>query len=624
MSSTYSSSLRVELIGSGDQAGAWGATTDNSFAYVFDTAIAGYQAVPITSTSQALTYVNGATATANLNQAVYAMLKFTGASAATSVYIPPASKQYIVYNNSGYAITIYNSTVIGNTTAAGTGITVANGDKTLIWSDGTNVLDVKSSGITGTLPIANGGTGQTTAVAGFNALSTSAVYIDGSSNVGIGTTSPTTKFTVQTAALTDAVRWTDNVNSTGILSTASGLSTMWSTTALGFGTGAVNYTERMRIDSSGNVGIGLTPNAWSGSVVLQMTGPSLWGSSGLSHLSTNTYFDGTNYKYIATNFVTDYYQLSGTHVWRYAASGTAGTNVSSFNEAMRIDSSGNVGIGTTSPSSYGKLVSLGTDNANLFAAVGATNMLRVQGYNSTYVGTVLEAVNLAQSANTPMFINASQTQFGISGTEAMRIDTSGNLTIGGTTSVSKLTVYGTSAYSGYSSAIGAWASANYNSASSGQLLGVLSQFTGYAPNDAISQFYYGLDTGGLRFAVKGNGGISNYSANNTNLSDRREKTNFAPAGNYLAKICAIPVQTFNYIDQNFEEDDGLTLGVVAQDVQAVAPELVIESNWGTIEEPRMRLSIYQTDLQYALMKCIQEQQSLIQSLTTRITALETK
>ena len=71
-----------------------------------------------------------------------------------------------------------------------------------------------------------------------------------------------------------------------------------------------------------------------------------------------------------------------------------------------------------------------------------------------------------------------------------------------------------------------------------------------------------------------------------------------------------------------EEDGGLTLGVVAQDVQAVAPEMVTESNWGTEEDPKMRLSIYQTDLQYALMKCIQEQQALITALTTRITALE--
>jgi hypothetical protein len=170
MSSTYSSSLRIELIGSGDQAGAWGATTDSNFAYIFDTAIAGYQAVPITSTSQALTYVNGPSSTANLNQAVYAMLKFTGASAATSVYIPPASKQYIVWNNTSYAITIYNSTVIGNTTAAGTGITLAAADKIIVWSDGTNVYDVKAQGLTGTLAIANGGTGQTTQQAAINAL----------------------------------------------------------------------------------------------------------------------------------------------------------------------------------------------------------------------------------------------------------------------------------------------------------------------------------------------------------------------------------------------------------------------------------------------------------------------
>ena len=170
MSSTYSSSLRIELIGSGDQAGAWGATTDSNLAYIMDTAIAGYQAVAISSTSQALTYVNGPSSSASLNQSVYAMLKFTGASAATSVYIPPASKQYIVWNNTSYAITVYNSTVIGNTTAAGTGITLAAADKIIIWSDGTNVYDVKAQGLTGTLAIANGGTGQTTAQAAINAL----------------------------------------------------------------------------------------------------------------------------------------------------------------------------------------------------------------------------------------------------------------------------------------------------------------------------------------------------------------------------------------------------------------------------------------------------------------------
>ena len=165
MSSSYSSSLRIELIGSGDQAGAWGATTDSNLAFVLDTAIAGYQAVAVSSAAQALTYVNGPSSTANLNQSVYAMLKFNTAAAASAIYAPPVSKQYIIWNNSGYTITIYNSTVIGNTTAAGTGAAIADGDKVIVWSDATNFYDTKSGGITGTVAIANGGTGATSASA---------------------------------------------------------------------------------------------------------------------------------------------------------------------------------------------------------------------------------------------------------------------------------------------------------------------------------------------------------------------------------------------------------------------------------------------------------------------------
>jgi hypothetical protein len=139
-----------------------------------------------------------------------------------------------------------------------------------------------------------------------------------------------------------------------------------------------------------------------------------------------------------------------------------------------------------------------------------------------------------------------------------------------------------------------------------------------APNNATSSFSEFGDSSATRFIFMSNGGLSNYSGNNVNLSDRREKTNFSPATSYLNKICAIPVQTFNYIDQNMEEDGGLTLGVVAQDVQAVAPELVMEKNWGTEEEPKMRLSIYQTDLQYALMKAIQELKAEVDSLKQQL------
>jgi len=170
MSSTYSSNLRVELIGSGDQAGTWGTTTDNNFAFIFDSAIAGINTVTISSTNQALTYVNGPTSTAALNQSIYAILKLNSAAAASAIYAPPVSKQYIIWNNSSFTITIFNSTVIGNTTAAGAGIAIATGNKVMVWSDGTDFYAVQAQNLTGTLAIANGGTGQTTQQTAINAL----------------------------------------------------------------------------------------------------------------------------------------------------------------------------------------------------------------------------------------------------------------------------------------------------------------------------------------------------------------------------------------------------------------------------------------------------------------------
>lgn len=169
--STYSPSLRIELITNGTQAGTWGDTTNSNLAYILDTSIAGYQTVSVTAASQALTYTSGPTSTASANQAVYAMLRFTTTTgAAFAVYVPPASKAYIVWNNSGYSLTIYNSTVIGNTTAAGTGVTITNGSKIMVWSDATNFYELQAANLTGTLAIANGGTGQTSASAALNAL----------------------------------------------------------------------------------------------------------------------------------------------------------------------------------------------------------------------------------------------------------------------------------------------------------------------------------------------------------------------------------------------------------------------------------------------------------------------
>lgn len=194
MASTNSLNLRLELIGTGDQPGTWGTTTNNNLAYVLDASVAGYQTVNVSSANQALTYQYTPTSVTTANQSIYAMLRLTtSTTAAFSVYAPPNSKTYIIWNNSGYAATIYNSTAIGNTTAAGTGVTIPNGSKYYVFSDGINfyTLDATSgvttfsagsTGLTpatsssgavtlaGTLAVANGGTGQVTQQAAINAL----------------------------------------------------------------------------------------------------------------------------------------------------------------------------------------------------------------------------------------------------------------------------------------------------------------------------------------------------------------------------------------------------------------------------------------------------------------------
>jgi hypothetical protein len=119
--------------------------------------------------------------------------------------------------------------------------------------------------------------------------------------------------------------------------------------------------------------------------------------------------------------------------------------------------------------------------------------------------------------------------------------------------------------------------------------------------------------------IAANGGFANYSANDANLSDIRLKKDIELAGSYLSKICAIPVKTFRYKHQALGEDQEISLGVIAQDVEAVAPELVSVTGFGETPEDGIPLkAIYQTDLQYALMKCIQEQQALIESMAAKL------
>jgi hypothetical protein len=389
--STYSPSLRIELITNGTQAGVWGTTTNDNLAYILDTAIAGYQTVSVTSASQALTHTSGPTATAANNQSVYAMLRFTVQSpfaAAFAVYAPPASKMYIIWNNSGYAMTIYNSTVIGNTTAAGAGIVVANGNKVLVWSDGTNFYEVQASNLTGTLAIANGGTGQTTANAALNALlpvqtsnankylqtdgtnsswdaiSLSTADITGTlavANGGTGQASNLTQYGVLYGSTTTAMATTLAGTSTQVLKGNSSGAPTWGSVALG-------------TDVSGTLPVA---NGGTGQTTQQAALNSLAGAV------TSGYYlrgNGTN----VSMSVLSAGDLSGTIAVsnggtgntsqsQYAVLYAATTSSLTGNPSLLSFDGTNLGIGTNSPSTYGKLTVLGTGSfTNSLVSTSAT------------------------------------------------------------------------------------------------------------------------------------------------------------------------------------------------------------------------------------------------------------
>lgn len=172
MASTYSN-LKIELIGTGDQAGAWGITTNNNLQYAIEEAVVGSADVAFVSADVTLTLSN-----TNLSQTARNLrLNLTGTSGgARNLIVPAIEKFYIINNGLADAVTVKNST--------GTGVSVAAGKSTIVYNNGTNVVDavnnLDSLTLNNALSIANGGTGQVTQQAAITALTgtqTSGYYL---------------------------------------------------------------------------------------------------------------------------------------------------------------------------------------------------------------------------------------------------------------------------------------------------------------------------------------------------------------------------------------------------------------------------------------------------------------
>lgn len=254
MSSTYSSSLRIELIGTGDQAGTWGNTTNTNLGTLMEAGICGYTSVSVASANQALTALNGAADQSR--NAVLALTTSTGANFA--VYAPPAEKTYVIYNASSYTATIYNSTVLGDTTAAGTGVAIPAGKTVMVWSDGTNfavqlnyaaTLEVGTLTLTNDLTVANGGTGASSFTSG------SLIKGNGTSALGVASAADIVS-AIGSTAVTNATNATTATSAT-TATTAGKLSTTNFTIEESGGDLLIKYgsTTLITITSAGNLSL---------------------------------------------------------------------------------------------------------------------------------------------------------------------------------------------------------------------------------------------------------------------------------------------------------------------------------------------------------------------------------
>lgn len=141
MTSAYSTNLAIELIGTGDQAGAWGTTTNTNLGTLIEQAISGYTTQAITDGADTVLTMNpGASAVAR-----NMVIECTGTlTAARNLVVPANKKLYFIYNNTsgGFAVTVK---VIGLT-----GVSVPSGKKMVLVCNGTDVV-VAENYLVGTL-----------------------------------------------------------------------------------------------------------------------------------------------------------------------------------------------------------------------------------------------------------------------------------------------------------------------------------------------------------------------------------------------------------------------------------------------------------------------------------------
>ncbi len=412
-----------------------------------------------TPSSGTVTNLTG-TASININGTVGATTPTTGAfttlSASSNVTLSGGTANGVLYLNgskvatSGSALTFdgTNLNVGGDVSVAG-----ASTGLFLRGTAGTNYFVSQSNatltyyGTTGNTPVA------------FLQNNTEAMRLT-STGLGIGTSSPAAKLDVASANFQAVRTFLPSITDTyhqyrgtpdGIGYEHARVYSGRDTTTWTYGSYLAFYTEgknsgatdtsveRMRLDSSGNLGLGVTPSAgkvgtYTKNFEIGAVGNTIRGDgSSTIIVAANAYYDATDsrWEYAWTNLATNYTQQDGIHKWYTAPSGTAG-NAITFTQAMTLDASGNLGVGTTSPAARINAEGAGPVQT-ILRTIGASSYTSLRLYNDqNSSGRALELDYYGSTASggerAEIFVTgAYPLAFGTNNTERARITSSGDL-----------------------------------------------------------------------------------------------------------------------------------------------------------------------------------------------------
>jgi hypothetical protein len=376
-----------------------------------------------------------------------------------------------------------------------------------------------------------------------------------------------------------------------------------------------NNTEKLRIDAAGNLGLGVTPSAWGGLRGLQNGRASLAGqSSEGAWLTNNAFYNGTNWVYMTSSQATMYQQLSGVQSWHVAGSGTAG-NAISWTQAMTLDASGNLGVGTTSPSvasGLGIVVNGGAGQARIALKNTNTGDASTDGFQL--------AVDTSSNAYIDQRENAALI-FTTNNAERARITSGG---------YSKFSNDGT-----YVNAAGSYHEFRSNEATNFcvDIGSTSASFTAggvvliranrnTTNNTFYALSYYNDAAGAFKFRVADSGDVTNTNGTYGTISDAKMKADIVDAGSQWADIKALRFRKFKMKD----DPSGLVqLGVVAQEVELTSPGLVDEHQDRDAEGNDLGTTTKSVKTSVLLMKAavaLQEAMSRIEALEAQVAQLK--